>query len=108
MLFFAIVGSRAVFALPFALPANWVFRISAVRSPSSYFSAVRKSVFVLAAAPVLLCSAVVYLSIWPGRPALQHVLVLILLAILLVQVSLRRFRKIPFACSYLPANPISD
>ncbi len=104
MLFFAIVGSRAVFALPFALPANWVFRISAVRSPASYFSAVRKSMFALAAAPVLLCSAVAYLSIWPGRPALQHLLVLALLSILLVQISLRRFPKIPFACSYLPGK----
>ncbi len=103
-LFFAIVGSRAVFALPFALPANWIFRISAVRSPASYFSAVRKSLFGLAALPVLLCSALVYLSIWPGRPALQHFIVLILLSILLVQVTLRRFRKIPFACSYLPGK----
>jgi pimeloyl-ACP methyl ester carboxylesterase len=103
-LFFAIAGSRAVFALPFTLPANWIFRICAVRSPASYFSAVRKSLFALAAVPVLFGSAIVYLSMWPGRPALQHLLVLIFLGILLVQVSLRKFRKIPFACSYLPGK----
>ncbi len=104
MLFFVMVGTRAVFALPVALPANWIFRISIVRSPASYFSAVRKSLFLIAAAPVLLVSAIFYVSIWPGRPALQHVMVLAILAYLLVQVLLRKFCKIPFACSYLPGK----
>jgi pimeloyl-ACP methyl ester carboxylesterase len=103
-LFFALIGTRAVFALPFALRANWIFRITAVRRPASYFSAVRKSLFIVAGLPVLLVSGVVYLLIWPGRPALQHLLVLLLLGISLVQVLLQKFRKIPFACSYLPGN----
>ena len=68
-LFFSVMGSRAVFALPFALPANWIFRVSAVRRPAVYFSAVRKTLFALGALPVLLGAAVLYLSIWPGRPA---------------------------------------
>ena len=103
-LFFVIVGSRAVFALPMALPANWIFRITAIRAPASYFAAVRKSLFLLAAVPVLLVSAFAYLSIWPGRPAIEHVLVLSILGFLLVQILLRKFRKIPFACSYLPGK----
>lgn len=103
-LFFAVVGSRAVFALPVALPANWIFRISTIRSPASYFSAVRKSLFLLAALPVLFVSAIAYLSLWPGRPALQHIVVLAILGFLLVHVLLRKFRKIPFACSYLPGK----
>ncbi len=103
-LFFAIIGSRAVFALPFVLSANWIFRITSVRSPASYFTAVRKALFTSPAVPVLLPRPFCYLSIWPGRPALQHLLVLVLLAVLLVQVSLRKFRKIPFACSYLPGK----
>ena len=103
-LFFSGVGSRALFALPFALPANWIFRITAVRRPAVYFSAVRKTLFALGALPVLLGTAVLYLSIWPRRPAVQHLVVLLLLAILIVQVSLQRFRKIPFACSYLPGK----
>jgi pimeloyl-ACP methyl ester carboxylesterase len=103
-LFFSIVGSRAVFALPFALPANWIFRVSTVRRPAAYFAAVRKTLFTLGALPVLLGAAVLYLSIWPGRPAIQHLGVLLVLATLSVQLSLRRFRKIPFACSYLPGK----
>jgi hypothetical protein len=103
-LFFALVGSRTVFALPFALPANWIFRITAVRRPASYFSAVRKTLFTLGAVPVLLLCGVGYLSIWPNRPALAHLFVLFLVAVLLVQLLLRKFRKIPFACSYLPGK----
>lgn len=103
-LFFALVGSRAVFALPFVLPANWIFRITAVRRPAAYFSAVRKALFTVAAAPVLFLCAIVYLSIWPLGPALQHLLVLGVVAVSLIQILLRKFRKIPFACSYLPGK----
>ncbi len=103
-LFFALVGSRAVFALPFALGANWTFQIAAVRSPASYFSAVRKTLFAVAVVPTLFIAGLTYLAIWPKRPALQHLLVLALLGSWLVQVLLRKFRKIPFACSYLPGK----
>ena len=103
-LFFALVGSRAVFALPFALQANWIFQVTAVRSPASYFSAVRTTLFAVAVVPVLCIAGFAYMAIWPNRPTLQHLLVLILLGFWLVQVLLRKFRKIPFACSYLPGK----
>ena len=43
MMVFAVIGARAVFALPISLPANWIFRITAVHSPQAYFSAARKA-----------------------------------------------------------------
>jgi hypothetical protein len=46
----------------------------------------------------------VFLSIWPWRPAVIHVLALGLLGIVLAEISLRKFFKIPFACSYLPGK----
>ena len=104
LLFFAVIGARAVFALPMALPSNWVFRITAVHSPNSYFTAVRKTLFAIAAIPIWIGSAILYFTIWPGRPALEHLAVLVAAGILLIQLSLRKFRKIPFACSYLPGK----
>ncbi|MBZ5575140.1 MAG: hypothetical protein LAP40_01110 [Acidobacteriia bacterium] len=104
LLTFAVVGARAVFTLPIALPANWIFRITAVHSPEAYFAAVRKSLLALTAVPVCLISALAYLAIWPGRPAVEHVAVLVLTGILLVDLALYQFRKIPFACSYLPGG----
>ncbi len=104
VLLFAIVGTRAVFALPVALPANWVFRITAVHSPFAYFTAVRRSLYVLAAAPVWLVAAIFYLAIWPGRPAVEHIAILIAAGVFIVERSLAGFRKVPFTCSYLPGS----
>jgi predicted permease len=104
LLVFAVVGARAVFALPIALPANWIFRITAVHSPRAYFSAVRKALAAVAVTPVLLACAAVYCFVFPGSKGIEHVVILAILAIILVQRSLYGFRKIPFACSYLPGK----
>ena len=104
LLSFAVIGTRAVFALPLALPANWVFRITAVHRPSAYFAAVRKSLFVLTAIPVWIASTIVYFSIWPGLPALEHMLVLLAVGVLVAEKAVYQLRKVPFACSYLPGG----
>jgi hypothetical protein len=71
----AVVGTRTIFSLPIALPANWIFRITAVHRPAAYFAAVRSSLYRIAVLPVLAATAVCYLAIWPGRPAFEHILV---------------------------------
>ena len=103
-LFFAVVGVRAVFAMPIALRANWIFRLTAVHSPAAYYRAVRKSLYAVAAIPVWMAAAAVLFAIWPAWAAAEHVALLVVLGILLVELSLYRFRKIPFACSYLPGK----
>jgi hypothetical protein len=104
ILLMAVIGARAVFALPASQPSSWVFRLTAVHRPALYFRAVRKSLFVLVAAPVWIGCAIVYLTLWPARPALEHLALLATLSVLLVERALHRFRKIPFACSYLPGR----
>ena len=104
MLFFAVIGTRAVFALPIALPANWIFRITVVHRPALYFSAARKALLGIAVAPVWIACAIVFPIIWPWRPSLEHVVILGVVAVLTVECALGRFRKIPFACSYLPGK----
>jgi hypothetical protein len=104
LLCFAVVGARAIFSLPFELRANWVFWLTAVQPPAAYFRAVRKALFSLTVLPVWMAAAAAYFLIWPARPAALHMLVLSLAAILFVHVSLYQFRKIPFACSYLPGK----
>jgi hypothetical protein len=104
LLFFSIVGARATFILPFALRANWIFRITAVHSPNAYFTAIRKSLLWLAAAPPLACIALLLSAVWPWRPVLEHLAICLAMAFLLVDLFLYRFRKIPFTCSYLPGG----
>ncbi|MGH9719277.1 MAG: hypothetical protein ACRD8O_03640 [Bryobacteraceae bacterium] len=104
VLCFAVLGARMVFSLPVSLPANWIFRITAVHSPTAYYDAIRKALFAITAGPVWIAFAILYVTIWPSLPALQHVAVLVLVGIGLVEGSLDGFRKIPFACSYLPGK----
>jgi pimeloyl-ACP methyl ester carboxylesterase len=104
VLFFGVIGVRAVMALPVSLRSNWVFRIATVQRPSAYFSAARKSLLMLVAAPIWISSGVLCLIIWPAQPALEHIAMLAALGVLLVYKSLYKFRKIPFACSYLPGK----
>jgi pimeloyl-ACP methyl ester carboxylesterase len=97
-LFFAVIGTRAPFALPAELRANWIF------VPSAYFAAVRKSLSMVIVAPVWTGAAIFYLALWPAGAALEHLAALGMAGVLLIQKSLREFRKIPFACSYLPGK----
>lgn len=100
----AVVGMRAGFGLPLSLRANWVFRITEVRSPRVYFRAIRRPLFALAVWPVWLVFTAMILLVWPSRPAVMHAAVLALWGLLLGHLSLNKCRKIPFTCSYAPGK----
>ena len=100
----AVTGTRTIFSLPITLPANWIFRITAVHRPADYFGAVRSSLYAIAVLPILIAAAIGYLSIWPGRPALEQIVILGLIGVVIVERSLYQFRKIPFTCSWLPGS----
>ena len=104
LLVFSVTGVRAIFPLPLALSANWVFRITQVHKSVAYFAAVRRSLYALAGVTVWILSAVFFLAVWPVWSALQHIAVLFLVGVWLVENSLHEFQKIPFACSYLPGK----
>jgi hypothetical protein len=101
---FAVVGLRPVFSLPLALRANWIFRVTAVRGAPAYAEATRRSLLLLSAAPVWTASAALFVSIWPLRAAAGHLALLGLLGVMLTDLRLYGFRKIPFTCSYLPGK----
>ena len=104
LLCFWVVGTRVVIAMPVDLRANWVFRVTATQGPAESLEASRRALAVMAAAPMLLGAAAVSLAIWPWRMAAAHLAVLGVLALVLVDLSLYSFRKIPFTCSYLPGK----
>ncbi len=103
-LFFAVIGTRAVFAMPIALRANWIFQLTQVHSPDAYFRAVRQSLYTVAVLPVWIAASAGLFATWPAWAAGEHAALLAILGMLAVELSLYRFRKIPFACSYLPGK----
>ncbi len=104
MLFFVVMGARAVFSQPIALRSNWIFRITAIEPAPAYFAAVRKSMFSLLAVPVVLAWSALFFAIWPAGAAARHLAIMTVCGYLMVQLSLKGFQKIPFACSYLPGK----
>ena len=67
-------------------------------------AASRCSLLLLSVAPVWLTAAALCLKLWPWSQASGHLVVLGLLGVLLTDISLYNFRKIPFTCSYLPGK----
>lgn len=99
-----VVGTRVVFSLPADLRANWIFRILPVQGGPACFTARRRALYAISVIPVLGGSAALFLSTWPWRPAVQHLVVLALLGIIVAELCLLGTQKIPFTCSYLPGK----
>jgi hypothetical protein len=93
-----------VITAPVALPANWIYRTTAVHSPAAYFGAARKSLYLLIGLPLWMTFALFYIAIWPVKPVVQHLATLAAAAVLIIELSVHGLRKIPFTCSYLPGK----
>jgi len=100
----AVFGLRNVFSLPVSLTANWVWRITQLRSTEKYVAAARSSLIFFAVVPVWLVSAALLLDFRPRLQVAAHLGVLALIGIALVEIALVGFHKVPFACSYLPGK----
>jgi hypothetical protein len=101
---FAVLGIRFVLSLPHTLRANWIFRITEIRRVATYLSAVRRAMWMLALVPVWVTLALLFLARWPTWPIAGHLLLLGLLGIIVVELSLSGFHKLPFTCSWLPGQ----
>jgi len=102
--FFLLSGMRVVFAIPAELKANWVFQLSEVDGRAESLAGVRKAMFVFGALPLFAALAPVYGFLWGWPVALFHTFFDIALSVLLIEVLLVKFHKIPFTCSYVPGK----
>jgi hypothetical protein len=96
----AVVGMRMAFTMPIDLRANWVFRMMPIGGGEAHRAGVRRTLFALAVVPAWLASAPVFLWMWPWRQAAGHLAALGLIGMILAELCLQSFRKIPFTCSY--------
>jgi len=94
---------RTVFAVPAELRANWVFQLAEDESRLDCCAGARKAM-VAAAISLFLLLFPVYAVLWGWPPAFQHVIFSLMLSLILVELLLMNFRKIPFTCSYQPGK----
>ena len=102
--FFAVSGMRATFNFPTELRANWIFQICEYEDRVAHIRAVRKWMIVMGVAPLFLALApleVIFAGWWP---AAIHLSFALLLSLVLLNLLLVWFRKIPFTCAYFPGK----
>ncbi|HYL77675.1 MAG TPA: hypothetical protein VEU96_25900 [Bryobacteraceae bacterium] len=102
--FFVLSGMRFVFTLPAELKANWVFQLSEADGRKECLSGVRKAMFVVGVLPLFAALLPFYIFLWGWATAGFHTFFDIVLSLLLIEVLLLKFHKIPFTCSYLPGK----
>ena len=104
MMVVSVIGFRKVFSIPISLTANWVLRTTQLNSSVEFVSATRNTLLLFSVVPVWIVSAVLGLSFRPLPLVAEHLLVLLLIGVILVELSLIGFHKIPFTCSLLPGS----
>jgi CubicO group peptidase (beta-lactamase class C family) len=104
MMGFAVIGARVAFSIPLDLRGNWIFRVTGARRVPECLAGARRSLVLISAAPVWTASAVACFRLWQWRAAAGHLAILALIALILVELCLHGFHKIPFTCSYLPGK----
>jgi hypothetical protein len=104
MMGFAMIGTRVAFSLPLDLRENWIFRVTGARRVPECLASTRRSLLLLSAAPIWLLAGVFCYRQWPWRAATCHLAILALMAMILAELALHGFHKIPFTCSYLPGK----
>lgn len=102
--FLLLVGMRVMFAMPVELQSNWMFRLYDRNSAEHYWSAVRKLMWLSGCLPLALLLAPGYLFLLGPGITIRHTILVLLAGWLIVEILLKEFHKVPFACSWMPGK----
>jgi hypothetical protein len=100
--FFLLSGTKSGFAIPVDLDANWIFRLAPHQRAGQGSAGIRKFLVCGILVPVLACMALLYRFLWDWPVILAHLVFSAVLSLLLIEILLSRYAKIPYACSYIP------
>jgi hypothetical protein len=104
MSFFILVGLRFTFSVPADLNANWLFKMIDKPTLAPAFRGVHKFMACSVIIPILILYIPGYLMIWSPQRALKHIAYVSLLSLMLIELLLIKFEKLPFTCSYIPGK----
>jgi hypothetical protein len=100
--FFVVTGLRFVSDIPAALEANWLFQVSLDRRCPSPASILRKLMLLLVVPWLLLVCGPLTAHFYSWQVAALHTFTVLAFSLLVINMALARFRKIPFTCSRVP------
>ncbi|HYP14201.1 MAG TPA: hypothetical protein VEQ63_09770 [Bryobacteraceae bacterium] len=102
--FFVISGFRAVCQFPAELSANWMFQLTEAEWAEAARRAVRKHAVIGALIPTVAIVMPLEILMWGLPNALLHGAFQVMTGALLIEAVFWTFDKVPFTCSYFPAN----
>jgi hypothetical protein len=104
MSFFILVGLRFAFSVPADLNANWIFKIMDKRKLEMAYGGAHKFMLCAVMIPLLVIFVPCYLLIWGPGFVFLHIVYVAVLSLILIELLLFRFEKLPFSCMYLPGK----
>src|ERR1051325_8231590 len=104
----AVVALRHLFSLPVMHGARWIFEIQEHDGASAWLSAVDRFVICCGIAPVCLAGLPACIAVLGWQRAGTVMALVTLVAALWFETLFRKWRKLPFTCSYLaPRRPLA-
>lgn len=100
---FVLAGLRYLFRLPVELRANWLFQFNEPGNRILFLRAVAKILLLTGALPVALLTLPFEIALL-GPRGLAVSLLALLPSLILVEIMLIQFGRVPFTCSYLPGR----
>jgi hypothetical protein len=97
--FLVIVGLRIAFEIPAELPSNWIFQLMLDSDGRECEQLARKVILILVLPGLVTIAFPVYAYLEGWVVACLHTLLVVTWAVLLTNIVLIRFRKLPFTCS---------
>jgi hypothetical protein len=97
--FLVIVGLRLVFEIPVELRSNWIFQLMLDRDGEECGPLARKVILILVLPWLLVIAFPVYVYFEGWVVACLHTLLVVTWSVLLTNIVLTRFRKLPFTCT---------
>jgi hypothetical protein len=101
---FLLAGYRYLFRLPVELRANWVFQINEGGNRRWFLSAVERFLMWFGVAPVVAFTLPLEILLLGWQDGLVAAVLSGMTVLILRELLLYQFQKIPFTCSYLPGR----
>jgi hypothetical protein len=104
LIFVILAGLRSVVNIPASPKANWIFETTETGRTMLYVRGLKKALFFRWLVPLAGLVFASHLLIWPAGPSLRHAAFILVVAGLVLEGFFRHFRKVPFACSFVPGK----
>lgn len=101
---FVLAGFRYLFRLPVELRANWVFQVNAPGNRLFFLAAVERFLIYCAVIPVALLTLPLEIRLLGAGDGLIATLLCALPSLVLMELLLLQFERVPFTSSYLPGR----